>query len=96
MADYFTKFSCLLPVGPGHAEAALALHEQMQAELGADGMEVGFVAQAYGSDNDSLWLWDGDGAGDVENVIAFALQCAAAFSLQGLLQRGAVKPGTLA
>lgn len=56
----------------------------MQAEPGADDVEVGFVAEAYGSDNDSLWLWDGGGAGDVENVIAFALSCAATFNLQGL------------
>ena len=84
MADYFTRFSCLLPVGAGNTEAALALYEQMQAQLGGDDMEVGFAAEAYGSDNDSLWLWDGDGAGDVENVIAFAVKCAAAFDLQGL------------
>ena len=84
MADYFTRFSCLLPVGPGNAKAALALYEQMQAELDADGMEAGFAAAAYGSDNDSLWLWDGDGAGDVESLIAFAIKCAAAFNLQGL------------
>ena len=76
MADYFTQLSCVLPVGPGNVEAALALYEQMQAELDADGMEIGFLAELHEPGNDSLWLWDGDGTGDVENVIAFVLKCA--------------------
>ena len=84
MADYFTQLSCVLPVGPGNVEAALALYEQMQAELDADGMEIGFLAELHEPGNDSLWLWDGDGTGDFENVIAFTLKCAAAFSLEGL------------
>lgn len=81
MADYFTRFSCALPVGPGNAEAALALYEQMQAELDADDAEIGFVAEINDPGDDSLWLWDGDGAGDVENVTAFALRAAEAFDL---------------
>lgn len=84
MADYFTQFSCILPVGPGNVAAALALYGQMQAELNTDDMEIGFVAEAHEPGNDSLWLWDGDGNGDVENVIAFALSCAATFNFQGL------------
>ena len=84
MADYFTQFSCVLPVGPGNVAAALALYGQMQAELDTDGMEIGFVAKAYEPGNDSLWLWDGDGSGDVENVISFALRAAAVFDLAGL------------
>ena len=84
MADYLTQFSCVFPVGPGNAKAALALYEQMQAELDADDMGVGFVAEAHEPGNDNLWLWDGDGNGDIENVIAFAFKCAAAFNLHGL------------
>ncbi len=84
MADYFTKFSCLLPVGPGNAKAALALYEQMQAELDADGMEIGFEAQQNDPDDGTLWLWDGDGSGDVENVRSFAFRAAASFDLAGL------------
>jgi len=83
VADYFTQLSCVLPVGPGNAAAALALYEQMQAELDGDGMEIGFLAEAHEPGNDSLWLWDGDGTGDVENVIAFALKCAEVFNLKG-------------
>ena len=83
MADYFTQLSCVLPVGPGNVPAALALYGQMQADLDADGMEIGFLAEAHEPGNDSLWLWDGDGTGDIENVIAFALKCAEAFSLKG-------------
>ena len=84
MADYFTQFSCVLPVGLGNVPAALALYEQMQVDLDADDGGIGFAAEADAFDKDSLWLWDGDGAGDVENVITFTLKCAETFSLQGL------------
>lgn len=84
MAEYFTKFSCLLPVDPGNAKAALSLYEQMQAELDADGMEIGFKVEQNHPDDGTLWLWDGDGSGDVENVISFALRAAASLDLAGL------------
>lgn len=84
MADYFTQFSCVLPVGPRNVAAALAFYEQMAVEVGANDMEIGFVAEAYEPGNDNLWLWDGGGSGDVENVIKFTLKCAEAFSLEGL------------
>ncbi len=85
MADCFTKFSCLLPVGPGNAAAALALYAQMQAEREADDEEIGFEAEQNDPDDDgTLWLWDGGGSGDVENVMAFALRAAEAFDLAGL------------
>ena len=85
MADYFTQFSCAFPVGPGNAEAALALYGQMQAELDANGMEIAFQAEQNDPNDDgTLWLWDGGGSGDVENVISFALRAAASFDLAGL------------
>jgi len=82
VANYQTQFSCRLAVGAGNVEAALALYAQMQAEL-AD-IDIGFEAERDGSEDDALWLWDGDGAGDVEDVIAFTLRCASAFNLTGL------------
>ena len=70
MANHYTKFSTSLRVGPGNVEAALALHAQMQAELG-DHDHIGFNAERDGSDDESVWLWDGgDGVADIENVIA--------------------------
>jgi len=85
MADYFTSFSVLLPVGAGNVEAALALYAQMQAEREADDEEIGFEAEQNDPDDDgTLWLWDGGGSGDVENVMAFALRAAEAFDLAGL------------
>ncbi len=44
MADYYTSFSVLLPVGAGNIEAALALYAQLGDELEADGQAVGFLA----------------------------------------------------
>ena len=82
MANYQTQFSCRLAVGAGNVEAALVLYAQMQAELGD--IDIGFEAERNGPEDDALWLWDGDGAGDVEDVIAFTLRCAAAFNLTGL------------
>lgn len=82
MANYQTQFSCRLAVGAGNVEAALALYAQMQAELGD--IDIGFEAERNGPEDNALWLWDGDGAGDVEDVIAFTLRCAAAFNLTGL------------
>ena len=52
-------------------------------ELEANDVEIGFEAERYGEDDDALWLHDGDGAGDVEDVISFALRCAGSIDLQG-------------
>jgi len=82
VANYQTQFSCRLAVGAGNVEAALALYAQMQAELGD--IDIGFEAERNGPEDDALWLCDGDGAGDVEDVIAFALRCGTAFNLTGL------------
>lgn len=84
MANYQTNMSCSFPVGAGNAAAALALYEQMAAELDAAGEEIGFQAESDDPSNDQLWLWDGDGQANVENIIAYALKCAAAFNLTGL------------
>ena len=83
MADYFTRFSCLLDVDANNVEAALALYAQMAQDLEADdGLAIGFVAQPSLGTSSTLWLYDED-HGEPEHVIAFALACAAAFDLKG-------------
>lgn len=84
MANHFTEFSTTFLVGPGNVAAALAIHEEMRTGLEAEGMEIAFEAAASEPDDDILWLWDGDGGADIENVIAFILRCAEAFDLAGL------------
>jgi len=84
MANYWTSFSVLLPVGAGNVEAALALYSQVAAELEANQETIGFVAEKDEVENDAVWLWDGGDGGDPEHVIAYACRCAEAFSLEGL------------
>jgi len=81
MANYWTSFSVLLPVGAGNIEAALALYAQLEDELEADSQTVGFLAEEDAPNSYAVWLWDG---GDPEHVIAYAFRCAEAFSLDGL------------
>ena len=82
MANYWTSFSVLFPVGAGNVEAALALYAQLEAELEADGETIGFTAVEDEPGSGTLWLWDGD-SGDPEHVITYALRCAEAFNLTG-------------
>lgn len=83
MADYFTHFSCLLEVGAGNIEAALAIHAEMAAALEAeDGVSIGFAAEPSFGRPSALWLHDDDW-GEPEHVMAFALRCAEAFDLKG-------------
>ena len=83
MADYFTHFSCRIEVGADNVDTALAIYTQMAQALEADdGLAIGFTARPSSSDPASLWLC-GDGDGEPEHVIAFALRCAEAFDLTG-------------
>lgn len=85
VADYYTSFSVLLPVGAGNMEAALALYAQFEAELEANDETVGFVVEGNDPEDGIVWLWDGGGgSGDPEQVIAYACRCAVAFGLTGL------------
>ena len=84
MANYYTKFSTTLLVGPGNVEAALALYAQMKADLEAMDTSIGFEAAKNEPDDDALWLWDGDGSGDIEQVISYVFQVAQACNLTGL------------
>ncbi len=83
MADYYTSFSVLLPVGAGNIEAALALYDQFEAELEADNQSVGFLAEKDEPGSDAVWLRDNGGGGDPEHVIAYAFRCAETFGLTG-------------
>ncbi len=82
MADYWTSFSVLFPVGAGNVGAALALYAQLEAELEADDETIGFTAVEDEPGSGTLWLWDG-GSGDPEHVITYATRCAEAFGLTG-------------
>ena len=46
MANYYTHFSCLLPLGSAtNAEAALAVYERLAGELDAQDEVIGFAAE---------------------------------------------------
>lgn len=81
MANYTTRFSCLLPVGAGKVRAALALYARMREELAAEGEAIGFEAERDG--RETVWLYAED-SGDPEHVITYARRCAEAFGLTGL------------
>jgi len=87
MADYFTRFSCLLDVGtPDKAARALALfHELHAADQDTEDPEVaGFdLVRQDAPEGSSLWIHD-DEHGDVEAVIRFVLRLADELDLTGL------------
>jgi hypothetical protein len=86
MADYYTQFSCLLPLrAASNVAPALALYERLADELDAVDEVIGFAAEAaHGEGNAALlWLHDDVGDGNPEHVIAFVLRCAEAFGLTG-------------
>lgn len=85
MADYYTLFSTLFPVGAAtNVAPALALYQQFADELEEEDEEIGFLAEAGGPPGGAhLWLRSDEG-GDVEHVIAFALRCAEALDLHGM------------
>lgn len=86
MADYFTQFSCILPVGSAeNAEMARCLRDLLAAEVeGEDGVCLGFEMNAQLADAPgSLWMYS-DAYGDPEHVIRFVLRCANALKLGGL------------
>ena len=85
MANYYTLFSVLFPVGSADNVApALALYEQLAAELEEENETIGFLAEAdEPSTGVDLWLHS-DESGEPEHVITFALRCAEAFGLTGM------------
>ena len=85
MADYFTQFSVMFPVGAvENVEPALALYRQLEEELDRDeGATIGFNAVPDPArDPHALWI-SSDCEGDPEHVIVFAKRCGEAFGLTG-------------
>ena len=87
MADYFTRFSCLLDVGSAeNAARALDLFVQLRDEDDKrdDPSFRGFdLSLQDGPGSSALWIHDDD-AGDVENVITFVIRLAEDLGLSGL------------
>ena len=87
MADYFTRFSCLLDVGtPDKAarafEAFMALRNDSYAAT--EDLHCGFDLSIQTDPSGStLWIHD-HGNGDVEAVIQFVLRLAEELDLTGL------------
>lgn len=81
MADYFTSFSCVLPVGGAdNAARAVEIYRELERDLARDEqVEIGFAASV--DDLGSLWIRDEHGFGDPEHVITFVLRCAEALDL---------------
>lgn len=85
MADYFTRFSCLLDVGtPENAARALDLYNQLSAdgaseEPPSDSFLLSIQPEHGGT---KLWMRD-DITGDPERLIQFVKRCAAEFHLAG-------------
>lgn len=79
MADYFTHFSCLLPMPADDAEACV---RQRIADLALDPDAAGgFEVSA---DRDALWIHDNDGHVDLDALVSFIIGCARARGLSGL------------
>lgn len=85
MAEYFTRFSCVLDVGtPDNAARALELYNQLSEdgaseEPPSDGFLLS-IEPAHGGTN--LWMRD-DATGDPERLIQFVKRCASEFKLTG-------------
>ena len=85
MAEYYTRFCCVLDVGSAeNVVRALVLRDEYAAELDADeGVEPGFDLEADPHRGDgALWIHSND-HGEPEHVIDFVIQCAEAFDLDG-------------
>ncbi|MDT7953438.1 MAG: hypothetical protein RQ966_18200 [Acetobacteraceae bacterium] len=85
MADYYTEFSTVLPIGlAANVAPALTFYRQIADELEAAGETIGFKAAESGTpEAPQLWL-HADDNGEPEHIIAFALCCAEVFDLTGL------------
>ena len=87
MADYFTRFSCLLDVGtPDKAARAFEAFAALRndAYAATEDLHCGFDLSIQNDPSGStLWIRD-DGNGDTEAVIRFALRLAEELDLTGL------------
>lgn len=84
MADYYSKFACILPLGAAaNVPAVLEIYRQLAAEKDAEGETTGFDAAHEPSLAEAGLFLSADGDGNPEHVIDFALRCAEALNLQG-------------
>lgn len=89
MADYFTRFSCLLPLETHeNAERALTIMDDMvdnwEPEEGEhQAPPLGFEASIDDGQPATLWIRDGDGDGEPGHVAAFVVRCAEELDLDG-------------
>jgi hypothetical protein len=88
MANYFTQFSCLLPVGSAaNLDAALAIYHAYAVERAAADEPLGLVAEACPShdkpDDNKVWLHADDG-GEPDDVLQYVFRCAETLGLSGI------------
>ena len=84
MADYNTKFACILPLGTAENVArALELYFAFDLEKSAENETLGFNASHQPQLAETGLFLAADGDGNPEHVTAFALRCAAALNLRG-------------
>ena len=88
MANYFTHFSCLLPVGSAtNMQTALALYQDQVNERAKADEIVGFAAEpsnpTVNANESAVWLYSEEN-GEPEDVIAYVLRCAEALNLTAI------------
>ena len=84
MADYWTRFACVLLLGAAaNVAPALDIYRALTAEKDAEGEMIGFEATHQPLLAEAGLFLSADGDGNPEHAIDFALRCAAAFDLQG-------------
>ena len=88
MANYWTEFSCLLPIGSAaDVKSALAVYEGFAAEKASTDDVLGFEAEeqpraAEGVEPSGVWIHSQDG--NPEDVLDYVFRCAAALGLSGI------------
>jgi hypothetical protein len=85
MADYFTRFSCVLDVGtPDNAARALDLYPACIEQAARAGALAGAFLVSVHPDQSGTKLWMHDAiTGDPLQVIMFVQRCAEVFGLTG-------------
>jgi hypothetical protein len=86
MADYYTRFACLLDVSSAqNAARAVAIREQLAAELeAAEDVSLGFDMEGpTRHESDGRLILYSEDYGDIEHVILFVRRCAKELNLTG-------------
>lgn len=84
MADYHTRFACVLPLGTAaNVAQALDIYRRLTAEKDAEGETIGFDATHQPLLSEAGLFLSADCDGNPEHAIDFALRCAEALNLQG-------------